>query len=505
MLWLALRFPHLPLEALGLYSEDNQSIVVEDKHRVIDASTGALDAGVHQGMKASAVHALAETSVLERQPEYEDRALQRLAAWAYSYTPYIQRYEDNCLLLEVSRCLRLFGGIKTLCHKLQSSLDQRLHQYQMGLAHSRQGAWLLSHDSSNTSNTEQISDESSQQRFMAQIARMPLDYLSAFPKVRDNLQQIGLKTFGDLLQLPLHELNQRFGEDFGDWLKGLSGHQPVTLPLHQLEEKFTASISFNHPVNNIKLLEVPAEHLLQEFVEYLIEHQQEAQQIDWYFYSPQGQVHTMSIGTERIHSQWQLLLDLTRIRLEQLQLYFEIERLELRCDKTTAVISKPKQLFDQMDAFSNQKIQEEAESMTARLQARMGSNAVFLPSLRSEHLPEQQQAHVLPFSSDTSAQEQAKAADADPNHRNSNDRNSGHRGPRPCWLFQKPHRIQCKGNHLFWKGALQLVQGPERIEGKWWDHRSVRDYFIAKRDDHTRYWVYHDWANDSWHAQGVFA
>lgn len=491
MLWLALRFPHLPLEALGYSADEKQSIVVEEQHRICAASVGALNAGIQSGGKASAVHALTETRVLARQPEHESQALQRLAAWAYSYTPYIQRYGDDCLLLEVSRCLRLFGGIEALCSTLQTSLDNRPHEYRVGLAHSRQGAWLLSHRSaSNPHHSKEISDKDSQQSFMAEIARMPLDYLNAFPQARDDLQKMGLKTFGDVLQLPLHELGKRFGQEFSQWLNELCGKQTEALPLHQPEEKFSASVSFNHAISEIKLLEIPAEHLLQEFVEYLVKHQQEAQQVDWYFYSPQGQVHTLSIGTERIHNQWQLLLDLTRIRLEQLQLYFEVERLELRCDKTTPVVSRSQQLFEQVDAFSDQQVQEDAEAMVARLQARMGSASVYQPGLRSEHIPEKQHGRVFPFSKKAISEEQPMP--------------SG-KAPRPCWLFQKPHRISRKGNHLFWKGALQLVQGPERIEGKWWEHRSVRDYFIAERDDHVRYWIYHDWMDDSWHAQGVFA
>jgi len=490
MLWITLRFPHLPLEALGHNAGDNQSVVIEDNHRICDASTGALSAGVQLGMKTSAAHALTETTVFERQTAYEHQALQRLAAWAYSYTPYIQRYEDNCLLLEISRCLRLFGGIDAFYRALTSSLDKCPHQYQVGLAHSRQGAWLLSHNKNSSSNTEKTNDQSSKQSFMAEIACMSLDYLTAFPQTRKELQQMGLKTFGDLLQLPSDQLSKRFGEDFSAWLNELCGSQSVPLPLYELEEKFTASISFNHPINDIALLEVPAEHLLQEFIEHLMQHQQEAQQIDWYFYSAQGQIHNISIGTERIHSQWQLLLDLTRIRLEQLQLYFEVERLELRCDKTTAVVTKPQELFEQLDAFTHLTVQENSEAMVARLQARVGANAVYQPSLRAEHLPEQQHTQVLPFASKTNVQDQPTPS---------------HKGPRPCWLFQKPQRIRCSGNHLFWKGALQLVQGPERIEGNWWDNRSVRDYFIAKHEDHVRYWVYHDWESDSWHAQGVFA
>ena len=70
--------------------------------------------------------------------------------------------------------------------------------------------------------------------------------------------------------------------------------------------------------------------------------------------------------------------------------------------------------------------------------------------------------------------------------------------PEPKPLRQ--HRSQ-----LYWKGALQLVYGPERIEDNWWQEPVSRDYYIAKGDGGLHYWVFYDRLNKSWFIQGIFA
>lgn len=509
MLWLALRFPNLPLEALGCKYSDNRLLLVDDQQRVCAATKATLDNGIQIGMKTSASHALAEVQVCPRNPASETQLLQNLAAWGYQFTPYIQRYGDDCLLLEVSRCLRLFGGIERFCKKLCEALNHKTLDYQIGLAHSRQGAWLLSHEQYS------VCADDSQAIFMERIESMPLSYLNEFPDVAEKLNSMGFHSFADLLKLPSADLGKRFGQEFINWLRDLQGKELVVLPKSEPKEYFQCSINFAYAVNNTQFLEAPATHLLQELVDFLIEHQLETRQIDWYLYSEKGQVHSFSLGAERIHGQKQLLLELTQIRLEQLRLIFSIERMELRCEQTSAVEILSLQLFEedvavqiqgqsqsqtQTKTQGNQSIQEAAETLSARLQTQLGQESIYQLDPQEQLLPEQQSARVLPFKAASEASSLTSFA----------------QGPRPVWLFQRPQKIGRNGGQLYWnnrgeqQGNLQLIQGPERIQGQWWTEQdwqnpSVRDYFIAEREDHVRYWVYHDWQNDHWYAQGVFA
>lgn len=494
MLWLALRFPYLSLEAVNIQRNAERVCVVEEQHCVYACTQMAEDLGIHVGMKTSASRAFADVSVLARERINEAKLLQSLAVWAYTFTPYIQQYGDDCLVLEISRCLRLFGGVEVLCQRLSVSLNNQAFDYRLGLAHSRQGAWLLSHAD------YAICEQDNQAIFMSRIERMPLSYLREFPSVAEKLKKMGVDSIGELLKLPFVELGKRFGQSFIDWLRDLEGSTPIVLPQHKNEEKFQRTITFAYTVDNTQRLQAPATQLLQELVNFLVQNQLQANQIDWCLYSPQGQVHTLSLNIERVHSQKELLLELTEIRFEQLKLLFAIERIELRCEQLSAVSIEALALFDD-EVSVRESIYRDAEAFIARMRTQLGKHAVYQLAPKYEHIPERQSAKVPPF------QQQKNHVLRDETVLSST------KSPRPIWLFKQPKRIECKANglHLVASGGepgyLHLIQGPERIEGQWWQpqQRSVRDYFIAEHQDRVRYWVYHDWQNDHWYAHGVFA
>jgi len=108
-------------------------------------------------------------TALPDDPDEKTDALKYLASWAYDYTPYIKRYADDTLLLEVSRCLKLFGGVEALCHRLKISLDTMFPHYQIGLAHTDKAAWMLSFQQ------YPISDADSQETFVERLQSVPLE------------------------------------------------------------------------------------------------------------------------------------------------------------------------------------------------------------------------------------------------------------------------------------------------------------------------------------------
>ena len=69
----------------------------------------------------------------------------------------------------------------------------------------------------------------------------------------------------------------------------------------------------------------------------------------------------------------------------------------------------------------------------------------------------------------------------------------------------QPQALRQHGKHLYWRGALQLVYGPERIEDNWWTEPVSRDYYIARGRDGQHYWVFRDRLARQWCIHGVFA
>jgi|MEHZ01.3.fsa_nt_MEHZ010937863.1_5 protein ImuB len=487
MLWVAIRLPWLPLEVFDTRKSANGCLAVEQNKRVLMATNGATSLGIKSGMKSAMVSALVSDEngcdLRSRDPEKETEVLNRLASWAYSHTPYIQRYQEDTLLLEVSRCLRLFGSVENLIQELSESLDHMPYSYQLGMAHTGKGAWLLSFQN------HELRDKDSHTVFVSRLRESPLELLTEQETAVSGLKKMGLTQLGEVADLPSAALGKRFGQAFQTYLQELMGGGEKPPTIYQANEHFCRQVPFAWPVVRTDLLELPAKQLLQQLVDYLVRQQLQCQEICWHFYSPQGEKHSIEIGCERVHRHWELLFDLTRIRLEQLQLDFEVEMLELECSKTSPVDLGSESLF----AWESARIQGNVESLVAKLQTRMGRKQLYQVQVRAEHLPELAQTMQLPFDSEKAQKEAVP------------------RGSRPCWLLSKPQPLRRSGNLLYWNDqqinkTLKIIDGPERIEGYWWSQPEARDYFIARRDDSVNCWVYRE-LNDkqNWYAQGVFA
>ena len=108
MLWLALNFPLLPLEALP-WRRSPSAVVARGRVRACDRAAAA--AGVAIGQKLSTALGLQPgLAIGEGDPVLERKALESLACWAGRFTPTVSLAPPAGLLLEIGGCLRLFGG-----------------------------------------------------------------------------------------------------------------------------------------------------------------------------------------------------------------------------------------------------------------------------------------------------------------------------------------------------------------------------------------------------------
>jgi protein ImuB len=90
--------------------------------------------------------------------------------------------------------------------------------------------------------------------------------------------------------------------------------------------------------------------------------------------------------------------------------------------------------------------------------------------------------------------------------------------PQPTFLLPEPLRLATRGDRPLYQGVLQLLAGPHRVEGGWWDRtveggtaktRNVaRDYWVALSEHAGVLWVFQTrLANDetAWFLHGSFA
>ncbi len=529
-LWIALRLTHLSLESLNIQRR-NINMMVSDKNRICALTDNLIQQGIQLGMPTSTAQLLYTNDdqsgdddngdshgsdnhssdnqnpfrIYERALDSEQKTLLKICNALYDITPHIEPYsvtnkngcEDQGLLLEISRCIRLFKTVNNIFKKIQNSLNLMGISFRYAFGHTKHIAWVLSY-SPHIINPPVPSENESTSTFISPLYDLSLDYVYEYPESIDNLKKTGFFTFHDIIshieKHSLHSLRKRFGGGFCQFLSELLDIEQIAqgslfkqpLPTYQPNKTFIESLQFDYPISNSEQLQHPVKTLLLHLTRELVKQQKQTQHIDWHLYDIHHHQDGFSVRVERLHSNIQLAEELTMIRLENQPLPFEVDVLELRCEHLVPVHFENRQTHNDQHYDTEQ---HALATVTAKLNTRLGENSVFTLAPKDSHIPELSYKRSVPIQSHPLSPSETTTKTLD----------------RPSWIFNTPIKIGKRQNTLFWKGKLELLQGPERIEGLWWKKPTGRDYFIAKRDDHVRLWVFHDLYKDGWFVHGVFA
>ncbi|RYY74742.1 MAG: DNA polymerase Y family protein [Gammaproteobacteria bacterium] len=497
-LWLALRFSHLPLEALALNNLHDKATVVIEKQRVIYVNEPAYAARVRCGVDVTTAQLLSNCESHERDKNKETKVLADLSAQLYQFTPYIETYAchylpHSGLLLEVSSCLKLFSGITTLVSRIVNFLQGTTYSFEIGCAHTSQGAWLLSFEPSEITGNETIIV------FCDRLKKLPIKLLHDFPSEINALEKIGFKTLEDITRQidaqKITSIKKRFGEKFTKYICDLFSieqnlqqknlfNSPLTV--YKPKEFFSENIQFDYPIGQSDQLYYPIEHLLQNLSHYLRKRQLACQHIEWKLSDIYRNSFLLSVHSDSAESHWELLYDLTLIQLDNRELPFEVDSLTLNCRDASPVQNKTQSFSFESKRQSRSGIRSFTITM-AKLKARLGDTAIFKLSYRDALLPE--------ISNSAIALNEACNQQLPDIHKKS---------LRPYWLLPAPVLIEERKQSLYWRGKLTLLAGPERIRSTWWESPKARDYFIAQRHDNVRLWIFLDLHKKTWHVQGIF-
>ncbi|WGO97530.1 DNA polymerase Y family protein [Saccharophagus degradans] len=525
-LWLALQLHQLPLNCCRqneqpIHSHSNQAIVVVEKFRVTHLTQGAAKLGITTNMPIATAQALGNITQLESTPQKQQQAINILQDICYRFTPYIETQYSNRhtgLLLEISRCLLLFDGVDSLYTQLTQALNRTPFEYKLAFGHTKHAAWLQTFaqsqqvdysqkilDTLNTLYNSKRSTVNTAERcrafFIEQLNRNAIHLLHDHPKAIESLDKTGFQTLKDIYNHietnGLASLSKRLGTDFTEYLAELydidQGTKQTSLfqppaRTYQPQETFCQHIQFDYPIANSEQLRQPMQTLLQQLDDFLRNRQQQIQRFYWHLFDIYQNKDTLVVngnGLSGQHHTWQQLLELSIIQLENKSLAFEVDILELECQHLQQAQHTSQALA--FDGKHNNQGSNAFELTLARLQSRLGEHAIYKVSAHDSHIPEHTNVKIPPTAN---ANTQLTPAQ--------------HNAWRPSWLLHEPIAIRMHKNTLYWYGQLQLLQGPERIEGHWWDTPTARDYFVAQREDFVRLWVFYDLFLKEWFVQGVF-
>lgn len=451
-------------------------------NRVLVADARAERAGVVPGTGVAAARLLAPDIVLlARETAREAAALHALACWAGRFTPKIS-LSDDTLLLEVGRCLRLFGGLAALTERVRTEIAGFDHTVCLAAAPTPRAAqWLAQAGEGETSGDDPAG-------WRARLDALPLSVLPA--SAARLLSRIGARTLGGVRRLPAAALGRRIGRETPLFLAQAYGECADLRQEFHFPERFAQSLTLPGVVEYASALLFAARRLVLALSGWLSARQAGVRECVLHLLHERADT-PMTLRFAEPTADGERFERVLRERLDRLTLEAPVESLRLEATEVVPLAPAHRTLFDTPGSG-----EQSIGALCERLAARLGDGQLFRLAERDEHRPE---CATQPLAADTARVAPAPVSPVC--------------HPRPLWLLDPPMALREADGRPYWRGPLILLAGPERIESGWWDHGEApgrcdirRDYFVAQSGDRRGLWIFRDCrAPWGWFLQGFFS
>ncbi|MBI3527548.1 MAG: DNA polymerase Y family protein [Betaproteobacteria bacterium] len=476
-LWAALRLPDLSLQLYLRGAAACEPTVLQEndnRRHVLSCNEAATKAGIKPGMPVSVAHALVlKLHICTRDPVKEAKALAGIAAWATQFTPTVSLASSGEVLIEISGCLRLFGGLRALSGRIRAGLAELGYGAIVAMAPTPTAALVLARAGIDTS----IGDRHELRRT---LAPRRLSLLGQPAQTVAMLAALGVHTIGDWLSLPRDGLARRFGQGFLDEIDRALGLLPDPRPPFSPPDHYSTSLELPAPVQETEPLLFAAKRLILELAGHLALRQLGITRLRLELGHAHYPATLVLLGLSAPSRDAGHLVTLLRERLATIELPEAVETLCLVAEKTHPLGSQNQALF-----ADGRPSREERWRIIEHLRARLGAEAVHGLEMFPDHRPELAFRKSLP----------GRAGD-------------GHcELYRPLWLLPRPRPMRADGLLPKADAPLTLLDGPERVETGWWDDFDVqRDYFVTRDGSGAKLWLFRERSDrKDWFLHGIFA
>jgi protein ImuB len=493
----------LPLEAQNARNSALPEAVVENR-QVLLTNAPAKRLGITPGLSVNAALALAPSLKLEeRNPDMENRVLERLAGWAERFTSIVNLEPPDLLLLEIRGSLQLFGDIETLRRQVESGLTQQGFTTSMAVAPTPLACIWLARAGKNVS----INDHD-RVTLAGALSPLPLSCLGWPETVCESLNGMGIYCIGDCLRLPRQGFARRFGAARLLQLDRALGRLPDPRRSYRAPERFSEECELPEEQGDSELLLEACLHLLSNLECFLTTRQIEVRHVQFSFFHLRSPATHLTLGCRQAGRKKEQWFELLAIRFDRLVLREPVISIRLRSGTGQALQPEEGRLFRDNDQRSAPSITH----LTERLSARIGDSCIHGVSTAAEHRPEYAWITIEAESPACRLPPCAAMPQA-------------HRSPllladirrtnrlllrRPLWMLPEPVPLVAREDHPEYQGPLKLLDGPERLETGWWDGKGIaRDYYIAVNSKGVRLWIYrnrhrHRDEATTWYLHGIF-
>jgi len=421
-----------------------------------------------------------------------------LGIWALQFTPKVALLED-AVVAEVSGSARLFGGMALLHARVQAGaaeLGARVAWAPTGAAALALVRHGLAPDKCDG--------------FRGPLAplldALPLEAIAAVRQHQPTLARIGCRTLGDVRQLPRGGLGRRFDKALLTALDQAYGLRPEAYEWITLPERFHVRLELMSRVETAPALLFAARRLLLQMAGWLVARRLGATAFtlrwchDTLRAKDAGTGGELTVRTAQPTQNVEHFARLLAEHLAKVTLLAPAGDIELLACEVAPVIEESR-------SFLPDTLRKGASTDLAleRIQARLGSTCVRRPVLSADHRLEWMQR----WDSDLAQHPKSPAPWPSPSPGDL---------PLPTWVLDAPLRLMERDNRPYYQGPLQLLLGPDRVEGGWWHRSSAgedalplnvqRDYWLALSPHAGVLWVFQQrLAGDqtAWFLHGHFA
>ncbi|ARU06875.1 hypothetical protein CCO03_14335 [Comamonas serinivorans] len=398
--------------------------------------------------------------------------------WGLRFSPRVAVLDD-AVLVDVAASARLFGGLQPL-QQLVEGGAQALGAH---VAWAPTGTAALA-----------LARCGVRDGFAAPLAQvldaLPLHALPAVALQHPTLARLGCRTLGDVRRLPRAGLARRVGAELLLALDQAHGLAPEVYAWLRLPEAFEAQLSLLHTVDSAPALLFGATRLLRQLVAWLQARHLGALAIELQWVHEGWRSHdadTRGRLCVRSGQPTQHLAHLTRLlgeHLAQVQLQAPVDQLTLTAPEVAPVVHDSHTLVPD----GGQRSRSVAEALE-RIQARLGPDSVRHATVLADHRLEWMQRWQPPLASPAASSPAvwrraatsvgSAPAGASPAPGPADLANlAGFSLPVPSWLLPQPLRLVVRHHRPHHQGPLQLLLGPDRVEGGWW-HRVPASHHLA--------------------------
>ena len=512
--YIYLYFPFLPILRLARQHQLDMQQPIALYHRmkgvdrIIYLSAHAQAAGLETAMSVPDARAcVPHTLFYEADTRQDYEMLQRLARWAWRYSPRtgVDR-EGLGIWVDMTGASHLRGGISAT---LQDMLC-RLHQADLvtkGAASSYYAAsWALAHfhpDADTGINCFGNADKRYQILDQLNIGALRLD-----TSLQADLARSGLRQIGDIRIIGNADIAMRFGKDVVIRLEQLCHQRTEELVPIRPFSPIAVHIRPADPICGAEPIAQMVKSLITDMAKLLMQQEKQARSFEIGWQCTDGHLGHLNFRLSRPSNDMQIILRLCQDAGQHINAEFGIDYGWMKAgglvddQPVTALLGTDPQ------ALSEVELDYLIDTLAARLGPEKVQRAIPKQSWQVEK-----------------AEQRAEFASAENRHLEWECVSATHlKAPRPIRLMNPAEPVQTvsllpdhpphmlKWRKKQWKVAR--ASGPERVGPAWWDNaRSYsrsRDYYRLQLEDGPRIWVYREGLAErgdpiKWYMQGFFA